>query len=115
MYKLFAVGFSRETDELQLDELFSRHGLVKTLTIVRDQQSGVSKGYAFVQMLDQFGAERAIRHLDGFRIDDRTLHVRYADQQQEKTTEAQAPVHPLNKRRAPDTKNRVRPPRGSGN
>ena len=115
MIKLFAVGFSRGTDELQLNELFSQHGLVKTLTIVRDQQTGVSKGYAFVQMLDQAGAERAISHLNGLRIDDRTLSVRYADQQQEKKTADQPPVYSPRKRQAPGDQHRVRRPRRYGN
>jgi len=79
MVKLFTVGFLRETDELQLVELFSDHGLVKTVTIVRDQITGESKGYAFVEMMDEPGANRAIAALNGFVIAGRTLSVRVAE------------------------------------
>lgn len=43
MVKLFIVGFPCETDELQLVEMFSAHGLVNTVTIIRDLVSGISK------------------------------------------------------------------------
>ncbi|WP_158829138.1 RNA recognition motif domain-containing protein [Mucilaginibacter lacusdianchii] len=94
MTKLFTVGFSRDTDEVQLDELFSQHGLVKTLTIVRDQQTGESKGYAFVQMLDEAGGERAIKGLDGLRINGRTLSVRYAAQPHQSGAQFSKPSTP---------------------
>lgn len=79
MVKLFIVGFPRETDELQLVEMFSAHGLVNTVTIIRDQLSGVSKGYAFVDMLDAPSADRAIAALNGSTLSDRTLSVRIAE------------------------------------
>lgn len=79
MVKLFIVGFPRETDELQLVEMFSAHGLVNTVTIVRDQVSGISKGYAFVEMLEVPSADRAIEALNGYAITGRTLNVRIAE------------------------------------
>lgn len=79
MVKLFIVGFPRETDELQLVEMFSAHGLVNTVTIIRDQVSGISKGYAFVDMLDTPSADRAIAALDGSTLSNRTLSVRIAE------------------------------------
>lgn len=79
MVKLFIIGFPRETDELQLVEMFSAHGLVNTVTIIRDQLSGISKGYAFVDMLDTPSANRAISALDGSTLSNRTLSVRIAE------------------------------------
>ena len=85
MIKLFTVGFARETDEMQLVELFSEHGLVHTVTIIRDQLTGTSKGYAFVDMLDQAGADRAIAALNGFETGGRTISVRVAADKVRKT------------------------------
>lgn len=79
MVKLFIVGFPRETDELQLVEMFSAHGLVNTVTIIRDQVSGIGKGYAFVEMLDAPSANRAMEALNGSTITGRTLSVRIAE------------------------------------
>lgn len=81
MVKLFVVGFPREMNEIELMELFSIHGVVDTVTIVRDQATNLSKGYGFMHMADQAGADRAIVALDGFTLDDRQLSVRIADKQ----------------------------------
>lgn len=79
MVKLFVVGFPKDKGEMELDKLFSTHGLVHMITVVREMQTGVSKGYAFVTMMDQSGAERAIEALNGFKLEGRTLHVRVAE------------------------------------
>jgi RNA recognition motif-containing protein len=60
MAKLFIVGFPRDMEEIELVEIFSIHGIVKTVTIVTDQSTGASKGYGFIMMEGQAGAERAI-------------------------------------------------------
>lgn len=105
MHKIFVVGFSRELDEMQLTEMFSYHGLVKTVTIIRDQQTGISKGYGFVDMLDQAGAERAINAIDGCVIENRTLSARYAnrkpeqDNTQQNYQPARTPSSPENRKR----------------
>ncbi len=80
MNTIFAVGFPRETGEIELNELLSHHGSLRTLTIIRDQQTGKSKGYAFVHMLDQTSVERVINELNGFKLGTQTLPVRHADQ-----------------------------------
>ncbi|MEO7212970.1 hypothetical protein [Mucilaginibacter sp.] len=79
MAKLFIVGFPRDMEEIELVEIFSIHGIVNTVTIVTDQSSGESKGYGFIMMADQAGAERAIAALDGGEIDGRTISVRFAE------------------------------------
>ncbi|TSJ40966.1 RNA-binding protein [Mucilaginibacter corticis] len=77
--KLFVVGFPREMQETALLELFSLHGDVAALNIVRDKTTGSSLGYGFVEMGDQMAAERAIAALNGLKIGDRTIGVRYVD------------------------------------
>jgi RNA recognition motif-containing protein len=79
MTKLFIVGIPRDMDEIELMELFSSHGLVGMVTIVTDKGSGESKGFGFVHMDDQAGADRAIAALDGAEIDDRKISVRIAE------------------------------------
>jgi len=78
MTKLFIVGIPRTMNEIELDLLFTREGMVKKLTIVRDKDTGISRGYGFVHMMDKYGAERAIESLNGYRIGDRIVSVRLA-------------------------------------
>src|SRR5882757_1401000 len=82
MAKLFLVGFPKDMQEIGLVELFTAHGTVNTVTIVTDQNTGESKGYGFITMTDDAGAERAIQELDGRQIDGRTLNVRFAEEKQ---------------------------------
>lgn len=82
MAKLFIVGFPKDTQEIELVELFSAHGTVHAVTIVTDKNTGDSKGYGFITMTDEAGAKRAIQELDGRQIDGRTLNVRFAEEKQ---------------------------------
>ncbi|MDB5088779.1 MAG: hypothetical protein JWR09_2773 [Mucilaginibacter sp.] len=82
MTKLFVVGIPRDMDEIELLELFSAYGQVSAVTIVTDINSGESKGFGFVHMEDQPGAERAIQALNGAEIDDRKISVRIAESKQ---------------------------------
>ena len=47
-----------------------------TIKIVRDKKTGTCKGYAFLEMKDKEGAERAVEALDGTSIGDRQLAVK---------------------------------------
>jgi RNA recognition motif-containing protein len=76
MIKLFVGGFPLDVTELQLVMLISPHGDVSTIKIVRDKKTGICKGYAFLEMADKDGAERAVEALDGTSIGDRMLSVK---------------------------------------
>ncbi|AYL94893.1 RNA recognition motif domain-containing protein [Mucilaginibacter celer] len=80
MIKLFIVGFPRDMEEIELVELFSAYGTVNTVRIITDKDSGISKGYGFLEMLDEAGAQRAIDAMNGATIDDREISVRIAEQ-----------------------------------
>jgi RNA recognition motif-containing protein len=104
MVKLFIVGISRDMSEIELLELFTLHGQVENVTIITDKDSGESKGYGFIQMTDQHGADRAIRALNGMELDGRELSVRIAE---DKRAAAQQP--------APDTRRPIVMKQGSQN
>jgi RNA recognition motif-containing protein len=87
MAKLFIVGFPKDMQEIELVELFSAYGRVNTITIVTDKDSGESKGYGFITMTDQPGADRAIAAMDGAEIDERKISVRIAEDKRPPTPE----------------------------
>ena len=78
MIKLFIVGFPRDMSEIELEEIFSVYGLVDAVKIITDKETGKSKGYGFLTMTDQSGADRAIIAIDGAAIDGRLISVRVA-------------------------------------
>ena len=79
MVKLFIVGIPRDMDEIELTEIFSAHGVVEMVTIVTVKETGESKGFGFIHMADQAGADRAINALNGAEIDGREISVRVAE------------------------------------
>jgi RNA recognition motif-containing protein len=80
MIKLFIVGFPRDMEEVELVELFSAYGTVSSVRIITDKDSGISKGYGFLEMTDEAGAQRAIDAMNGASIDEREISVRIAEQ-----------------------------------
>ena len=91
MIKLFVGGFPIDITELELVMMFGLHGDVSTIKIVRDKKTRKCKGYAFLEMKDKEGAERAVEALDGTAIGDRMLSVKM-------TEDTPAPVKkPFNK------------------
>jgi RNA recognition motif-containing protein len=76
MIKLFVGGFPLEMTELELVKLFNLHGDVVTIKIVRDKKTKICKGYAFLEMKNQEGADNAILALDNTLIGDRPLSVK---------------------------------------
>ena len=79
MVKLFIVGIPRDMNEIELLEMFIIHGQVDQVKIITDINTGESKGYGFVDMTDEPGADRAIAGLDGSYIDERQISVRIAE------------------------------------
>jgi RNA recognition motif-containing protein len=63
-----------------LVELFSIHGIVNTVDLVTDKETGEPKGYGFITMNDDAGANRAIQTLNGIKMGGRTISVRFADE-----------------------------------
>jgi len=55
--KIFMSGYPQNFDELALAQLVSPYGEVSTIKIVRDKQSGKTKGYAFIEMVNRNAAE----------------------------------------------------------
>jgi RNA recognition motif-containing protein len=75
MVKLFVGGFPLKTDEMELAKIFSLHGDVKTIKIVRDKRTRVSKGYGFIEVGDQASADNIIEMLNGYEIGDKILVI----------------------------------------
>lgn len=76
--RLFVGGLSWDTTEIQLQQLFEAHGLVQEAVIVKDRDTGDSRGFGFVTMADRRDATKAIREVNGTELDRRTLVVKQA-------------------------------------
>ena len=57
-----------------LAQLFASAGEVKTAEVVRDRETGQSKGFGFVEMKDAAGAEKALQ-MNGATFQNRQIRV----------------------------------------
>ena len=73
--KLYVGNLSYSVTESNLSELFSEHGNVKSAKVIIDMDSGLSKGFAFVEMSDQAECQKAIDALNGKDFEGRALKV----------------------------------------
>ena len=76
--KLYVGNLPYETTESDLQALFEATGQVSTINIVRDRATGQARGFAFVEMSDVEGAQRAISELDRRQVGGRSLTVNEA-------------------------------------
>lgn len=63
--QLHIGGLSRDITEADVKELFSRVCPVQSVTLIRDIESGKSRGFAIVKILSEANGEEAIRQLNG--------------------------------------------------
>src|SRR5262245_44258089 len=83
--KLYVGNLSFQTDESELQNLFSSVGAVDTVTVMRDRATGQARGFAFVEMQTDEEAQRAINELNGQQLGGRTLTVNEARPQAART------------------------------
>lgn len=75
MYKVFVGGLPFSTTDEELKELFAAHGAVASATVVRDRESGRSKGFGFVEFDNDDEGKAAEKALNGSEVGGRSISV----------------------------------------
>ena len=75
---IFVANIERKVSDEKLQELFQQYGEIASLKLIRDRDTGVSKGYAFVEMSNDDEAQKAIDALNEFDLEGRALAVNEA-------------------------------------
>ena len=76
--KLYVGNLSYSTTEDDLRQLFAQAGNVKSVSVIKDRDTGRSKGFAFVEMGSDEDAQKAISQFNGQSFQDRSLKVNVA-------------------------------------
>jgi cold-inducible RNA-binding protein len=84
--KLFVGNLSYDTSEDELRELFSRAGTIAAITLIKDRDTGRSKGFGFIEMSSQNEAEEAIKMFNGTQFGNREIKVDKAKPPEVKST-----------------------------
>ena len=82
--KLFVGNLSFNATENQLQDLFAAYGTVAQVDMIMDKFSGKPRGFAFITMESQEGAQAAIQQLSGKNVNGRDLTVNEARPREER-------------------------------
>lgn len=75
---LYVGGLPYSVTDEQLQELFEAHGAVESARVITDRYTGQSRGFGFVEMDAEEGAQQAIEALNGSNMGGRTITVNEA-------------------------------------
>lgn len=82
--KLYVGNLSYDTTEENIRTLFSQAGTVNEVALIKDRDTGTSKGFAFVTMSSQDEAKKAIEQFNGTTLGNRELTVNAARPREER-------------------------------
>ena len=81
---IYVGNLSYETADDDLRKAFEAFGDVTTATVVKDKETGKSRGFGFIEMPDAAAAKAAIDGLNGKDLQGRALKVNEARPQPER-------------------------------
>lgn len=73
--KLYVGGLAYSVTEDELQAFFATQGTVTSTAVIKDRDSGQSKGFGFVEMSTDEEAKTAIAELNGKELSGRALMV----------------------------------------
>ncbi len=76
--RLYVGNLPYKTTDEDLTALFSRAGAVDNVRVMRDQATGRARGFAFVEMVNDDDAQKAIDEFHQYDLDGRSLVVNEA-------------------------------------
>jgi cold-inducible RNA-binding protein len=82
--KLYVGGLAYSVTEQELEALFAEHGKVTSVAVIKDRDSGQSKGFGFVEMADDTEAKAAMTALNGKELNGRSIIVNEARPQEDR-------------------------------
>ena len=81
---IFVGNLEFSATEQDVRQLFERYGVVDTVRIMTDRETGRPRGFGFVEMPDDTAARAAITGLQGAALGGRTLNVNEARPREER-------------------------------
>jgi RNA recognition motif-containing protein len=81
--KLYVGNLPYSATEEELKTLFGQAGTVTSVAIIKDRETGRSKGFAFIEMSSQDEAQKAISMLTSHMLGGRDLRVSIARPREE--------------------------------
>jgi len=82
--KLFVGNIDRSVSDQELQDLFAQHGEINPneTRIIKDRETGRSRGFGFVEFMNDEDADAAIQALDQYELNGRPIGIKEARPQQ---------------------------------
>lgn len=84
---VFVKNLDENVTDAELEALFSTHGKITSALVSRDENTGRSKGFAFINFETHEAAESAVNALNGFELHGRLIFVGRAQKKAEREEE----------------------------
>ena len=75
---IYVGNLSYDTTDSRLNDAFAGYGEVTRATVIKDRDTGRSRGFGFVEIADADQARAAIEALNGTELDGRAITVNEA-------------------------------------
>jgi RNA recognition motif-containing protein len=76
--RIYVGNLSKTTTQEEINTLFAQAGTVSAVDLVKDRESGASRGFAFVTMNEQAEADKAISMYNAYTLGGNELKVNVA-------------------------------------
>ena len=76
---MFVGNLPWSANDMSLQELFGEYGSVTEARVVKDRETGRSRGFGFVSMSSTEEMNAAIQALNGYDLDGRPIRVNQAE------------------------------------
>lgn len=80
--KVYIGNLPYNTSENELEQLFSQSGAVVSVSIIKDRDTGRSKGFGFVEFQEKSSSDAAISEFDGYELHGRKIKVSEAKEKE---------------------------------
>lgn len=84
--KLYVGGLAYAVTEKDLEVMFAEFGTVASAAVIKDRDSGQSKGFGFVEMSNDEEAKAAMAAMNGKDVSGRSLTVNEARPQADRSS-----------------------------
>ena len=82
--KIFVGGLNWGTTDAGLQEAFSAFGEVVEARVIKDRETGRSRGFGFVTFAETESVAQAIEAMNGTELDGRSIRVNEAQERRER-------------------------------
>jgi RNA recognition motif-containing protein len=72
---IYVANLSYRVQDEDLNEVFAEYGTVTSAKVIKDNFTGKSRGFGFVEMADEKEANEAIEQLEGADLDGKVIAV----------------------------------------